>query len=65
MYKLTSVLTSYVSIICDKLLCKPCSQINKLCVPAQPANVHAQLWEPWELLEDDGTALGLKLMAVE
>lgn len=27
--------------------------------------VNAQLWGPWELFEDDGTALGLKVMAVE
>lgn len=30
-----------------------------------PAIVHAQLWGPWELFEDDGTTLRLKLMAVE
>lgn len=37
MYKLTSVFTSYVSIISDKLLCKILLSDKKLCFPAQPS----------------------------
>lgn len=48
MYKLTSVLSSYVSIINDKLLCKTFAlrSINYVSQPSQ-AKAHAQLWEPW------------------
>lgn len=46
---------------------KPCSQISEVRIKTahSPAVGHSQLWGPWELFEDDGTTLGLKLMAVE
>lgn len=45
---------------------KPCSWISEIHIEAHsPTVVNAQLWGPWELCEDDGTALGSKLMAVE